>query len=293
MHATGDSGRLDEALVLRRFDRAAATFDDTDFMCARTRDGLLARLAPMTVTATSVLDLGCATGVARSALEKRFRGALVTGCDLSAAMLATARQRRSWFSRPALVRADARQLPFTARSIDVVFANMLLPWIDEPAGLFEEVARVLRKDGVFLFATLGPDSLRQLRAAWRRVDTCPHVHDFADMHDVGDALVRAGLREPVLDVDRLTLTYASPGALFDDLRKAGAANSLEARRRSLLGKGRFASLIAALEAERVGGRIPVDLEIVYGHCWGPVTQGGGVEVAIDAGRIGLRRHHRN
>lgn len=294
MQTTGDSVRLDETLVLRHFDRAAATLADTEFFHGRARDGLLARLAPITVDAGIVLDLGCATGAAGKALEKRFNGALVVGCDLSGAMLAAARRRRrSWFSRPALVRADALRLPFGSRSIDVVFANMLLPWIDEPAALFREVARVLRKDGVFLFATLGPDSFGQLRAAWEQVDSFPHVHPFADMHDVGDALVAAGLREPVLDVDRMTVTYTNPDALFDDLRKAGAVNSLRSRRRALLGRKRFARLVAALDAGRVAGRIPIDLEIVYGHCWGSGMRPGDGEFAVDATRIGLREHGGN
>ena len=106
---------------------------------------------------------------------------------------------------------------FADASVDVVFANMLLPWIDDPAAAFAEIARVLRQDGLLAFATLGPDSLLELRDAWRTADAGAHVKQFADMHDIGDALVRAGLRDPVLDVDRLSVTYRNSAALFRDI----------------------------------------------------------------------------
>ena len=288
MNPTGESAVLDEAYLARGFDRAAATFDAADFVHSVTRDGLIARLAPMTIDAQTVIDLGCATGAAIKPLASRFRGALVVGCDRSALMLAAASRRRTWFSRPALIRADARRLPFADHGVDVVFANLLLPWIAEPTSLFAEISRILRKDGVFVFATLGPDSLSQLRDAWAGVDTRPHVHDFTDMHDLGDAAVAAGLRDPVLDVDRIAITYTSASALFDDLRRAGARNGIATRRRTLLGKRRLGRVVETLEAGCVDGRFPVDLEIVYGHCWGSGVRPGRGEIAVDATHIGRR-----
>ena len=280
---------LNIADVRRRFDRAADSFDGADFVHAVTRDGLFARLEPVVVDASGVVDRGCATGAATRRLEKRFRGARVLGVGLSLQMLERARARRGWFSKASFLHADARALPLAANSADVVFSNLLLPWMDEPADLGREVARVLRKDGLFAFATLGPDSLLELRRAWAEIDDYDHVNRFPDMHDVGDALGRAGLRDPVLDVDRLQVSYESPAALYRDLSAAGARNSLAARRHSLSGRAAFAALQRRLGSDASDGAIWLDLELVYGHCWGGGGGSRGTDVHIDPAAIPIRR----
>ncbi len=280
---------LDIADVKRRFDNAAGSFDGADFVHAVTRDGLFARLAPMALDAAIVVDLGCATGAATGPLARRFRGARVVGVDLSRKMLARSAARRRWFVKASFVQADARALPIAGHSVDIVFSNLLMPWIEDPAAVFREVARILRKDGLFLFSTLGPDSLAELREAWADLDPYAHVNRFLDMHDVGDALVRSGLRDPVLDVDRLVVTYAGADALFADLRSVGAGNSLAGRRKSLCGRARFEAMRAKLERGSGDAPISLDLELIYGHCWGAGTVPGRAQVRIDATSIPTRR----
>ena len=258
-------------------------------MHAVTRNGLLERLGPMRVEANTVVDLGCGTGSACKDLARRFRRSRVLAVDLSRGMLTQVSQKRSWRSKVAVIQADARALPFANQAVDVVFANLLLPWIDDPAMLFREIARVLQKGGLLLFSTLGPDSLLALRRAWQSVDTGAHVNLFLDMHDIGDAAVRAGLRDPVLDVDRLAVTYASSAALFQDLTATGARNSLRDRDRSLQGRNRFQAVTDALEADRSDGVIQVNLELVYGHCWGSGTVADSGEYRVAASQIGRRR----
>ena len=253
----------------RRFERAATDFDTADFVHAATRDGLLTRLAPLLVEAGTVLDLGAATGAANRALAKRFKGAHVVAVDLAHAMLQKARSRASWFSRSSFVQADAARLPFADASVDVVFSNLLLPWFAAPDPLLAEVARVLRKGGVFAFATLGPDSLQELARAWAAVDDGHHVNRFADMHDLGDGLVRAGLSDPVLDVDRLTVNYSSTKKLFADLTAAGGRSMMDALMQS--------------------GEIRLDLELIYGHCWGSGPRNDPAAFRIDADHIPIRR----
>ena len=274
--------------IRRRFDRVAAGFDDADFVHAVTRAGLLERLAPMLVEPRTIVDLGCGTGSACPLLAGRFRRARVIGIDLSANMLRALERKRSWRSKTAAVQADAAALPLADGSVDVIFANLLLPWIDDPGAVFSEVARVLREGGLLLFSTLGPDSLLELSDAWRSVDAGPHVNSFPDMHNIGDAAVRAGLRDPVLDVDRLGVTYENPAALFRDLTAAGARNSLRERSKSLIGKQRFAAMTDALDAARHDRLIRVELELVYGHCWGSGAIASAGEYRIDANRIGRR-----
>lgn len=266
-------------------------FDSADFVHAVTRDGLLERMQPLAIEPASILDLGAATGTAAAALEKRFRGAHLVSLDLSRNMLRQARRKRGWLSRrrASYVQAEASYLPFPDQSIDMVFSNLLLPFIDRPENVFAEVSRVLREDGVFAFATLGPDSLQEMREAWRHVDSGVHVTDFPDMHNIGDALVKSGLRDPVLDVDRLVVQYEDPGRLFTDLGNVGARNTLEQRARTLMGTRRFADMRAALKGASADGKIRLDLELVYGHCWGGGSRGDPTNFTIDASRIPRRR----
>lgn len=287
MNASTDIPALRRRDVLQRLDRAAGSLDAADFVHGVTRDGLLARLRPMTVEAAVVVDLGAATGNAIPLLRQRFRRARVIAVDHSADMLQVARGKRGLLSKQREVQADAGALPFADGRVDVCFSNLLLPWLDRPDAVFAEVARVLRRDGLFAFATLGPDSLAEVRKAWQAVDGGEHVRQFPDMHDVGDALVRAGLRDPVLDVDRLTVNYGSSAALFRDLSAVGARNSLERRQAGLMGRHRFGRFVDALFAEGTG--CSITLELVYGHCWGGGARNKGAEVVVDAGKIPLRR----
>ncbi len=274
--------------VRRRFDRAAEKFEEFDFVHAVTRNGLLARLEPMVVQAKTVVDLGCATGSACKPLAKRFRRAHIIALDLSASMLQQVRRKQSWLAKYSLLHANANAIPLIDQSVDVVFANQLLPWVDDSTMVFTEVARVLRENGLFLFSSLGPDSLSELRQAWQSVDAGVHVNRFPDMHDLGDAAVHAGLTDPVLDVDRLSVTYQDANALFRDLTGCGARNCLAKRNGTLVGKARFDTMTATLERHRKDGTIELDLELIYGHCWGAGPRVRDGEIRIDPGQIGRR-----
>jgi malonyl-CoA O-methyltransferase len=267
--------------VRRRFDRAARGFDDVDFVHRVTFGELLERLKPVQVQANRILDLGCATGAGSRLLARHYRRSRVICLDASASMLRQARNRRTLFYRPSVVQADAHRIPLQDGSIDLVFANMLLPWIGEYAVCFSEVSRVLRKDGVFAFATFGPDSLSELREAWRSIDDDCHVGVFPDMHDIGDALVRAGLRDPVLDVDHLNVTYRDTDALYRDLTGAGARNCLHGRRQTLTGKSRFAAMNEHLAARMTDNVLSLRLELVYGHAWGSGPRSPTGEFRVD------------
>jgi malonyl-CoA O-methyltransferase len=280
---------LNDDHIRRRFERSASNFDRADFVHATTRDGLLARIEPLLVEAKTVVDLGSATGAASKLLGKRFPKARVVSVDIAHGMLQKARSRKSWFQKTSFAQADASALPFANESIDVIFSNQLLPWFSNPDPVFAEVARVLKKGGVFAFATLGPDSLQELSRAWRQIDDEVHVNRFPDMHNLGDGLVNAGLSDPVLDVDRLSITYPDTESLFRDLTAAGARNTLRQRRDSLTGKQRFGAMTAALAANANNGKIMLDLELVFGHCWGAGPKMNPANYRIDATQIPFRR----
>lgn len=283
-HGSDKPGALCAASLRRRFDRAAASFDRADFVHRHTERGMLERMAPMTVEVRRILDVGSATGKGSRQLARRFRRSRVVSLDTSMNMLRRARHGRSRFARVTEVRADALELPLQTGSMDLVFSNLLLPWIDDLPAFFGSVARVLRKDGLFVFSSLGPDSLAELREAWRAVDRDEHVNRFPDMHDVGDAAVRSGLRDPVLDVDWLTLEYGSMDTLLGDLTAAGARNSLRGRNRTLTGRGRLEAVRRALPEP-----LSLRLELVFGHAWGGAPRNQPGEYRLDVTDIGRMR----
>lgn len=258
---------LDKRRVRVSFDRAARDYDKAALLQREIGDRLLARLDLLKAVPLRVLDVGSGSGYCTHALTRRYPRATVIGIDLAPAMAGIARGRRRWFSRSPFIAGDAEALPIADASIDMVFTNLMLQWCN-PDRVFKECARVLRPGGVLMFTSFGPDTLRELRSAWRQVDDHVHVHDFVDMHDIGDALVRAGLADPVVDVERLTATYADVAGVLRDLKQIGAHNAATDRAAGLTGKARFARFRTAYEAMRVDGRIPATYEVVYGHAWG-------------------------
>lgn len=269
----------------RAFERAAAGFDAACFVHDETRARLLERLDLFRLEPKVVLDLGSATGQGAAALAARYPGARTLAVDSSGAMLAVAA------GRPGLARAavqgDASRLPLRDGCVDIVFANLLLPWL-RPDVLFAEVARVLAPGGALLFATLGPDTLAEVRAAFGAVDDRIHVHAAFEIQDLGDLAMAAGLAEPVLDVDRLAVTYASTEALLRDLRAVGAVSTAGGRRRTLTGRERWRGFEQHL-APPGGERFGVTVELVFGHAWGAgprPPKGPPGEVRIPLDRIG-------
>lgn len=271
----------------RRFDRAAADFAKADFVHSVARQGLLERLAPMLIEPEVIVDLGCGVGAGATQLAASYPASEVIAVDSSAAMVQQLRQAGAANPQIRALHAEAETLPLRAESVDLVFASLLLPWLNDPAPVFRRVAEVLRPGGLFLFSALGPDSLNELRKAWAQVDSHGHVHFFEDMHNVGDALVQAGLADPVLDVDYLTVTYREPAKLFADLTAAGARNSLIGRKRSLTGRGEFHKMERALRSQMSDDTLPVTVELIYGHAWGVGAPGQPGEFRIDP--AGIRR----
>jgi malonyl-CoA O-methyltransferase len=263
------SFHLDRDRVRRNFGRAAASYELHDALQREVQTELLGRLDFYLQAPERVLDVGAGTGRGTALLKKRYPKAQVIAVDLAVPMLRAARAHQSLL-RPFLrLCAEATRLPLPDRSVDVLHSNLCFQWIDDLPALFGECVRVLKPGGLLAFSTFGPDTLKELRAAWAAVDERSHVGRFLDMHDVGDALINAGLRDPVLDVARYTLTYSDPRALLQELKGLGATHADRARERHLTGKSHYRAMLAAYEAMRVDGRIPATWEVVTAHAWGP------------------------
>lgn len=264
-----DEFSLDRQQLRAAFERAARGYDAAAALQQEVAGRLLERLELTTIRPTRMLDLGCGTGGNLRALQRRYPQARLFACDLALNMLLAARRRLGFWRRVPLACADALHLPFAAGAFDLIYCNLVLQWCDDLDRALVELRRTLAPHALLLFSSFGPDTLKELRAAWRAVDGFNHVNRFIDMHDVGDALIRAGFVEPVMDVERLTLTYTNVQALAGDLKAVGAHNVTAGRPRGLGGRRRAANLASAYERFRRDGRLPATYEVVYGTAWTP------------------------
>jgi malonyl-CoA O-methyltransferase len=290
---------LDHGAVRRSFDRAAARYESSAWLQRRVRAELIDRLQFFPLQPQVVLDLGAGTCLATVALRQRFPQAQVIAVDVAEGMLRAApRPRWPWLPRVARVCADARRLPFDSHSVDLVYSNLMLQWCDRPDDAFAELARVLRPGGLLLFSTVGPDTLRELRAAWSAADRRDHISLFLDMPELGHALARAGLAEPVLDVEHYSHHYPDVRSLMQELKQLGARNAVSTRLRGLTGRGRLAAMTAAYERLRTPAGLPATFEIISGAAFGQGSgaTGAGTAPGIDGGIAvpvsSIRRHPR-
>lgn len=262
--------RFDRKQVRRAFERAAVSYEQNDALQRRVQSRLLERLDYYEGTPACVLDLGSGTGRGAAILKRRWPRAQVIALDMALPMLRVARRHAGWMKPFARVCGDALALPLAGRSVDVLHSSLCIQWCESPRELFAEFARVLKPGGFMAVSSLGPDTLHELRQAWAAADnTHPHVSRFLDMHDLGDAALAAGLRDPVLDADHLMSRYARPHDLLRELKGLGATNADAQRERGLTGKKRFARMFDAYETLRVDGLIPATWEVVELHAWGP------------------------
>lgn len=261
---------LDVRQVRHSFSQAAATYDQAAVLQRQVRDELLNRLDVLRMQPEAVLDLGAGTGHGTIALKRRYPGSRVVAMDLAPGMLQQARKRQTLLRRFDRVVADAAALPVGDAAVDMIFSSLMLQWCNDPDRVLRECRRALRPGGVLHFTTLGPDTLVELRRSWQAADPGhAHVNRFIDMHDLGDALVRAGFAEPVLDVERYTLTYDDARQLMRDLKDIGAHNVTAGRARGLTGKSTLARMLAAYEGFRRDGKLPATYEVVFAQAWRP------------------------
>lgn len=278
-----DSYHIDKVRARASFGRAADTYDAAAILQKQVREEMLNRLDLVKINPQVILDAGCGTGAASHALQKRFAKSQVVSLDFALPMLQKTRstsyqvgmlsQLKSMFgvTNQSLLCADIESLPLANASIGFVWSNLAIQWCNDLDAALQEFHRVLQPEGLLMFSTFGPDTLRELRIATTQQSAdkggFTSVSRFIDMHDIGDALVRAGFSAPVLDVERFTLTYDDVKSVMRDLKSIGAHNATDGRARGLLGRGFLKSLEANYEQFRTNGKLPATFEVVYGHAW--------------------------
>jgi len=278
-----DPRDVDPAAVRRGFERAAATYDAGAALQREIGARMAERLDYVKLSPAAILEAGCGTGEAIGDLNVRYPAARVVAFYIALPMVVAARRRvhashrtfrrllRPFASRgaidPAFVCADINRMPFAGVAFDLVWSNLALQWVNDLPRAFAEFRRAMKVGGLLSFTTFGPDTLRELRGAFVGIDGRTHTNRFVDMHDIGDMLVHAGFADPVMDMEYVTLTYDSPRALLAELKAIGATNRTRGRPIGLMGRSRFARVLARLDALRRDGRIPATFEVVYGHAW--------------------------
>lgn len=244
------------------------------------------RLALIKIDPACVVDAGCGEGADFAPLRQRFPQARILGVDASLAMLqAGLRQRQGASSaveqflkkvmpfrkdsslEAALACADFARLPLANGAVDVLWSNLALHWHPQPDLVFAEWRRALRVDGLLMFSCFGPDTFKEVRAAFAQAGPNAHVLPFVDMHDYGDMLGHAGFATPVMDMEMLTVTYDKASQLMDDVRAFGG-NPLQTRLRGLYGKRAWLDAMKALEGmRRPDGKLALSFEVLYGHAF--------------------------
>ncbi|MBZ0105766.1 MAG: malonyl-ACP O-methyltransferase BioC [Sulfuricella denitrificans] len=273
-----DAFLIDKQQVRRSFERAAKSYDQVAVLQRLVADRMAERLQFIKHRPSVILDAGCGTGYARPLLQGHYADARLISLDLALGMLHIARgERPSWWQKmlPAksasstYICGDLEALPLQSGSVDLLWSSLALQWCNDLDAAFSGMRRVLAPNGLLMFSTFGPDTLRELRQAFAKVDGYHHVSRFQDMHDIGDALMRAGFAEPVMDMEYFTLTYDSASGLMRDLKALGAHNATQGRRQGLAGKSAWKRMESEYEKLRQDGKLPATYEVIYGHAWAP------------------------
>ncbi len=301
--------------IKAHFSHAAPSYEEAAILQKTVAERVDERLELTTIEVQTVLDVGSGTGLLTEKVIARYPLAKCFAVDLSESMLWQSKSRlqtprfsalgsfinrflnncsltKGFASKTAATRinADVYQLPFADNSVDLIVSNLMLQWCDDLDAVFAEFRRVLRPEGLLMFTTFGPDTLKELRLAWRTTDAdYEHVNHFIDMHDIGDALIRAGFGQPVMDMELFTLTYDKPMGVLKDLKAIGATNANQNRSQGLMGKAKFHAMLEAYEGLRKDGKIPATYEVVHGHAWaapevmkGPNrNKSGHIEISLD------------
>ena len=264
---------IDKHHARRAFARAAGTYDEAAILQREIGARMLERLEYISLQPQVIVDIGAGTGEASASLLKRYPKASVIALDFALPMLQRAKRRGRILRRPLPLCADLEQLPLAPHSVDIIYSNAALQWCSDLSSTFKEFRRVLRPGGLLMFTTFGPDTLKELRSAWSQVDKATHVSSFEDMHDIGDALLHEGFKEPVMEAEILTVTYDAVELLMHDLKAIGAnvtaknVDSENAQCRGLRGKSVLRKVRDSYEGFREHGLLPASYEIIYGHAW--------------------------
>ena len=258
---------LNRKRVRKAFDRAAESYDEAAVLQKEVCSRLLERLDIVKISPDWILDAGSGTGEAIKPLQKKYKKSEIALLDLSERMLLKAEKNTALFKKAHAVCGDLEANPFVDEQFELVFSSLALQWCNDISVTLADFKRILKPGGLLMFATFGPDTLKELRSSWKTVDQAAHVNAFLDMHDIGDVLMQLGFAEPVMEAEVITVNYESVDLLMQDLRNIGANVTASGQNNGMLTPNKLNALRQAYEAFRADGVLPASYEIVYGHAW--------------------------
>lgn len=256
---------LDRRRIRKAFDKAAGSYDEAAVLQKEVCSRLLEKLDVMKFSPEWMLDAGTGTGEAISTLQHKYKNTQLVLLDLSECMLEQAIKKS--VRAVHAVCGDIESLPFADESFDLIFSNLALQWCNDVGAALQEFKRVLKPGGLLMFSTFGPDTLKELRVSWQKVDNAVHVNAFIDMHDIGDGLLQRGFVDSVMEAEVITVNYAEVDRLMQDLRAIGANVTANGHRQGLLTMNMLSQLREAYEVFRHDGSLPASYEVIYGHAW--------------------------
>lgn len=260
--------RLDKKAVKKSFNRSALSYNKAAVLQHEVLERLTERLDYINLKPNTILDIGCGTGKGIKRLNKQYSKAKVIGFDLAFNMLQQSKKEFGLLNKSRLINADMEKLPIQKDSIDLIFSNLAIQWVNDLEQTLQEFKRIGRSEGLLMFTTFGPNTLWELNDSWQKIDQTPHVHRFIDMHDIGDILVRSGFAEPVMDSETIAMQYPTFKEVLVDLKNIGANNADKQRSKGLMTPSKFKSL--ENEYKKVGfkdNQYQASFEIIYGHAW--------------------------
>ncbi|KTD21523.1 malonyl-ACP O-methyltransferase BioC [Legionella lansingensis] len=258
-----------QAEICNTFNKHAAEYEQAAKIQNEIGQRLFERLHYLKINPRYVLDLGCGTGLFTLQLKKRYPKAEIIGLDLAQAMLLESRKKQSWRRKWSLVNGDMTALPFATGAFDLIFANQAIHWSESLDMVIRELNRVMNVAGCLMFSTLGPDTFKELKQAWRLADDHhAHTNEFMDMHDIGDCLLHERFLDPVVDMELITVHYGNLKQLLANLKAQGVRNINPKRNEGLTGKNAWLDFEKAYkELLTKEGKYPLTYEVIYGHAW--------------------------
>ncbi|MFN8770506.1 MAG: methyltransferase domain-containing protein [Neisseriaceae bacterium] len=253
-------------LIKNRFNKNAAKLHMLDFIYREIAKRMVTRLNYIKINPSRILDIGSGLGIDSELLQHKFQKSIITKLDLAIEILKLKLNRNKnnflkqlIYKNRELICGNAINLPIASQSIDLVWSNLVLPYIDQTELFLKEIRRVLAINGSFLISGLAVDSLKQIR------DIGLTTYNFPDMHVIGDLLVKLGFTNPVTDVEYINIEYDNIDQLLNDIRLIGcggvSTKTTQITRQDYLSiKNNFAQITK-------NGVTPLTLEVFYAHAW--------------------------
>jgi malonyl-CoA O-methyltransferase len=252
--------------VKKAFAKAASSYNDAAVVQKEILARLLEKLKVLQADdVNTLLDVGSGTGLAREVLREQYGDTSYYALDFALPMLAWAKNEFKVNYQYAVC-GDVEALPFQGESLDIIFSASTFQWCNDIGSAFHESCRCLKDQGLLLFSSFGPDTLKELRHCFAQVDNYPHVSSFIDMQSLGDGLLASGFESPVMESEIITVEYSDPMQLLRDLQNTGATNHLEQRARGLMSRQQLGAVIEEYKKFVLpNGKYPASYEVLYGH----------------------------